>query len=196
MLAEHGRRGAQGECVVRENVEKTMRRWIQETPVVQNTPPGPRGARAKGGAGGAEARSAEHRPGVGMSMLVMIVLGTWSIGCSDGAPSPSGGGTPAGCVPSENADVVGDECGVFVATSGNDGAPGTKGEPVATLGEAIARAGESGRRVYACAETFEESVEVPAGVTYHDQLVLHPVPEIRVERLILLGVRKSFGLNL
>ncbi|MCC6555839.1 MAG: PGRS family protein [Polyangiaceae bacterium] len=76
-----------------------------------------------------------------------------------------GGGTPVGCVPSENATAVGSECGVFVAMNGNDGAAGTKAEPVATLGEAIARAAERGTRVYACAETFEESVEVPGGVT-------------------------------
>ena len=31
---------------------------------------------------------------------------------------------------------------------------------------------------------------------YHDQSALFPVPEIRVERLILLRVRKSFGFNL
>ena len=31
---------------------------------------------------------------------------------------------------------------------------------------------------------------------YHYQSSLFPVPEIRVERLILLRVRKSFGLNL
>jgi hypothetical protein len=75
-----------------------------------------------------------------------------------------GGGTATGCVPSENTAVVGDGCGVFVSTSGNDGSAGTKAEPVKTLEEAIARAAEKGTAVYACAEEFAEAAEVPAGV--------------------------------
>ncbi|WP_434042353.1 MULTISPECIES: PGRS family protein [Sorangium] len=70
----------------------------------------------------------------------------------------------AGCVPSEKASAVDDRCGVFVAASGNDGSAGTKAEPVKTLAEALRRAGETGSDVYACAEPFAESVEVPAGI--------------------------------
>ncbi|WP_437894307.1 PGRS family protein [Sorangium sp. So ce124] len=69
-----------------------------------------------------------------------------------------------GCVPSETNDAVSDSCGVFVAASGNDGSAGTKAEPVKTLAEALRRARETGSDVYACAEPFGESVEVPAGV--------------------------------
>lgn len=70
----------------------------------------------------------------------------------------------AGCVPSEEANAVEDRCGVFVAASGNDGSAGTKAEPVKTLAEALRRADERGSDVYACAEPFAESVEVPAGI--------------------------------
>lgn len=70
------------------------------------------------------------------------------------------------CVPSEADDAVAvdDTCGVFVAASGNDGNTGTKAEPVKTLAEALRRAGDKDSDVYACAEPFAESVEVPAGI--------------------------------
>ncbi|WP_437715559.1 PGRS family protein [Sorangium sp. So ce448] len=77
----------------------------------------------------------------------------------------SGGGTPASCVPSENPEAVGDACGVFVSVNGNDDGAGTKAEPVKTLSVAITRAAELGSAVYACAETFAEAAELPAGVT-------------------------------
>ncbi|WP_437808705.1 PGRS family protein [Sorangium sp. So ce1078] len=84
--------------------------------------------------------------------------------CEHFRPTTSSGGPAEGCVPSENEGTVGDTCGVFVAASGNDGSAGTKAEPVKTLAEALRRAGEKGSNVYACAEPFAESVEVPAGV--------------------------------
>ena len=55
--------------------------------------------------------------------------------------------------------------GVFVSsTLGDDGNPGTRDEPVRTLGQAIKLARDGSRRVYACAETFAEPVTVRAGV--------------------------------
>ncbi|WP_437990159.1 PGRS family protein [Sorangium sp. So ce145] len=84
--------------------------------------------------------------------------------CEHFRPTSSGSGPHAGCVPSEEPSAVDDRCGVFVAASGNDGSAGTKAEPVKTLAEALRRAGETGSDVYACAEPFAESVEVPAGV--------------------------------
>ncbi|WP_437647902.1 PGRS family protein [Sorangium sp. So ce362] len=71
---------------------------------------------------------------------------------------------PSVCVPSEADGAVDDTCGLFVATGGDDGSEGTKAEPVKTLAEALRRAGETGSDVYACAEPFAESVEVPAGI--------------------------------
>ncbi|WP_438008006.1 PGRS family protein [Sorangium sp. So ce321] len=70
---------------------------------------------------------------------------------------------PSGCVPSEIDGTVDDACGVFVASTGDDGSAGTQAEPVATLAEALRRAVEKGAGVYACAETFKEAVEFPAG---------------------------------
>ncbi|WP_437875740.1 PGRS family protein [Sorangium sp. So ce513] len=81
------------------------------------------------------------------------------------------GGPPAGCVPSETEGAVDDGCGVFVSSSGSDGNAATKEAPVKTLAAALARAEESGKRgVYACAETFEEVVEVTRGVTIYGGL--------------------------
>ncbi|WP_437744132.1 PGRS family protein [Sorangium sp. So ce1504] len=70
---------------------------------------------------------------------------------------------PAGCVPSEIDGAVDETCGVFVASTGNDENLGTRTEPVATLAEGVRRAAGNGTGVYACAETFEEAVELPAG---------------------------------
>ncbi|WP_437620919.1 PGRS family protein [Sorangium sp. So ce1151] len=79
--------------------------------------------------------------------------------------------TPVACVPSENASAVDDGCGVFVSSSGADRNPGTKGLPLKTLREALLRAEGSGnKRVYACAGTFEEAVEVTHGVTIYGGL--------------------------
>ncbi|HTN85733.1 MAG TPA: PGRS family protein [Sorangium sp.] len=79
--------------------------------------------------------------------------------------------TPAGCVPNENVGAVDDGCGVFVSPSGADRNPGTKGIPVKTLRKALALAEGSGkRRVYLCAGTFEEAVEVTEGVTIYGGL--------------------------
>lgn len=118
-------------------------------------------------------------------MLAAVGSASWTAGCLNSAgdcertltcehyrpgEGGGGGGTPAGCVPSENAEAVGDECGVFVAAAGDDAAAGTKEAPLATLGAAITRAAESGGRVYACAESFTETVEVPGGVTLYGGL--------------------------
>ncbi|AUX36663.1 PGRS family protein [Sorangium cellulosum] len=80
--------------------------------------------------------------------------------------------TPADCVPSENAGAgaVDDACGVFVSSSGSDGNPATKEAPVKTLSAALARAEKGKRRVYACAERFEEAVEVAGSVTIYGGL--------------------------
>ncbi|MCC6554909.1 MAG: hypothetical protein IT372_18200, partial [Polyangiaceae bacterium] len=95
-------------------------------------------------------------------------------GCSGdetGDPGPGGGGgTPAGCVPSENADPVGD-CGVFVSSSlGDDANDGTKAAPVRTLGKALTLAGFGDRRVYACAEQFDEAIQVLPGIAIYGGL--------------------------
>ncbi|WP_437598188.1 PGRS family protein [Sorangium sp. So ce590] len=85
----------------------------------------------------------------------------------------SGGGTPVACVPSESTSAVSDTCGVFVSASGSDGNAATKEAPVKTLRAALALAQAEAtgtRRVYACAETFEEAVEVAGSVTIYGGL--------------------------
>ncbi|WP_437741692.1 PGRS family protein [Sorangium sp. So ce302] len=89
----------------------------------------------------------------------------------DGGAGGTGGGTPAVCVPSENPMAVDDTCGVFVSSLGSDENTATKEAPMKTLGAALALAEKNEkRRVYACAETFEEAVEVTQGVTIYGGL--------------------------
>jgi hypothetical protein len=83
----------------------------------------------------------------------------------------SDGGTPVECVPSESTAIVADTCGVFVAVSGDDSNDGTKDSPVATLGKAVELAGAgSSKRVYACAETFEEALVLDGGIEMYGGL--------------------------
>ncbi|MGK3999691.1 PGRS family protein [Sorangium sp. So ce1024] len=121
--------------------------------------------------------------GAGCAALLLITAGCesfWShiaddcermLTCAHFLPGGDGGGTPSSCVPSAAGAEVADACGVFVSSSGSDGNPATKEAPVKTLAAALARAEESGKRgVYACAETFEEAVEVTRGVTIYGGL--------------------------
>jgi hypothetical protein len=81
-----------------------------------------------------------------------------------GGAGGSGGAGPSGCVPSENESPVDDACGIFVAANGNDMATGSKSAPLATFKKAIEMAGPE-MRIYACAEEFNEAVEIPSGFT-------------------------------
>ena len=90
--------------------------------------------------------------------------------CPHFLTSGTGGGTPAVCVPNENESAVDDACGVFVSGSGSDENAATKEAPVKTLAAALALAERGKRRVYACAEMFEEAVEVTHDVTIYGGL--------------------------
>ncbi|WP_437757932.1 hypothetical protein [Sorangium sp. So ce1389] len=73
-------------------------------------------------------------------------------------------------MPSDMRGWAADEtCGVFVSATASEGGDGTRAAPVKTLAEAIQLAAqkedETERRVYACAETFEETLTVTSGVT-------------------------------
>jgi hypothetical protein len=71
-------------------------------------------------------------------------------------------GPPPQCVPElMMGAAVADTCGIFVSSSlGNDTAPGvgSKAVPYKTLAAAVAAADTAKTRVYACAESFTESV--------------------------------------
>jgi hypothetical protein len=83
-------------------------------------------------------------------------------GCVAGNGSGTGGGTPAGCIPSNNAEPVDDTCGIFVSSSrGKDGTAGTKSAPLKTLQQAIDKA--KGQPIYACAEALTGSVTLASG---------------------------------
>ncbi|WP_437751404.1 hypothetical protein [Sorangium sp. So ce1389] len=58
-----------------------------------------------------------------------------------------------------------DACGVFVAHRGDDADEGTRKAPVRTLRRAVEKARNEGkRRVFACAEVFDEAVMLPSGI--------------------------------
>lgn len=117
--------------------------------------------------------------GVGVG-IVMAGAGVIAAGCFDSSGDCDetrtcdllNAGVPAGCAPSQKGWAAEDRCGVFVRASGDsdDGAEGTAAAPLKTLGAAIKKAVMSGGRVYACAETFTEAIEVPGGVTVYGGL--------------------------
>jgi hypothetical protein len=76
------------------------------------------------------------------------------------------GGTPSTCIPSESDDPVAGSCGVFVSSSlgADDTAAdrGTQAKPFKTIGAALMKSDVT--RVYACAESFSESVVVSSAV--------------------------------
>ena len=91
-----------------------------------------------------------------------------------GGPGGGGGngpGVPCISGPDGTGANLTDECGIFVALSGDDMNGGTTGAPVASIAKAIelAAAGEA-KRVYACAEAFQEAVSIPAGVSIYGGL--------------------------
>lgn len=120
-------------------------------------------------------------------IAVLTISGAYGTGCFFGSAddcalglqcgSPTGSGTSTTsssggggsvvsdeCVPSINTGVVPNDCGVFVALNGDDANPGTKEKPKKTMEAAITAAKSSGGKLYACGQTFQETVELPAGV--------------------------------
>lgn len=79
----------------------------------------------------------------------------------EGGQGGSGGGPIPGCEdsPIANADVINDECGVFVRNDAPAGGTGAKDKPFKTIGEAVAAAGN--KRVYVCGgQTFDEVLDL------------------------------------
>jgi hypothetical protein len=99
----------------------------------------------------------------------ILRCGPFAPGSSTGS-SGTGGSTP-GCDPASSNGPVADSCGVFVSSSkGSDTTgKGTKEVPYQSLGKALASAG--GKAVYACGESFTESVTVSTKVTLYGALV-------------------------
>ncbi|AKT38601.1 hypothetical protein [Chondromyces crocatus] len=135
-----------------------------------------------GGRLGEEGRGAV----LGLVALAAVVTAGLGVGCAEGTVTPppngdsSSGGeggdkpTYGGCIPSESAIPVANDCGVWASSSqGHDGNAGIKAGPVKSLAEAFSRALDPDKgtgRVYACAEPFQEAVEVPPGITLYGGL--------------------------
>lgn len=88
--------------------------------------------------------------------------GTSGVG-GTGGTGGTGGSSP-GCIPgAENLDID-ESCGVFVSSSlggGGSGGKGSKGNPFATIGDALAEA--PGKAIYACGEILTEVVKIESG---------------------------------
>jgi hypothetical protein len=77
---------------------------------------------------------------------------------------------PADCdmttSPKDSPACVDDSVGVFVSAEGTDGAAGTKGQPLRSIAEGVARAASLRKpRVYVCTGTYEQNVTVEAPVS-------------------------------
>lgn len=113
------------------------------------------------------------------SILATLCIGCgWILGLDEYKPQDDvastgfdgDGGGLASCVPAESATPVDDDCGVFVATFGNDTGAGIKQSPVATMKIATERAQFIQKPIYACAQIFQEAVKVPAGISIYGGL--------------------------
>lgn len=104
------------------------------------------------------------------ALTALSLLGCYDTSCKDTLTCPYLDEEPS-CPgdPVEAADgEIEASCGIWVSASlGNDANDGSPEAPVATLGQALARAAAGPRRVFACGEVFTEALEWPAGVALH-----------------------------
>lgn len=85
-----------------------------------------------------------------------------------GGAGGAGGASDAGpqCIDDPAMASAVDDCGIFVSSSrGDDKSAGTREAPVKTIAVALQLAAYAKQRVYACAELFQEAVEMPSGFT-------------------------------
>jgi hypothetical protein len=126
------------------------------------------------------------RFGFGFALLFTAACGADTFTHPDAAPPGDDGGNnpvnggatdggtvdaipPAGCdgskLPTQDVCVVNDAAGVFVSASlGTATGDGSRAHPMASLTAGIAAAKKAKRRVYACAETYAEQVQLAEGV--------------------------------
>lgn len=88
-------------------------------------------------------------------------------GTSNGPGSPDGDpGKPAEPpAPPPKAEEITEQFGIFVSTEGVAEAAGTRQAPLASITEAIAKAKAAKKRVFVCAGTYEESLQIESGVS-------------------------------
>jgi hypothetical protein len=121
--------------------------------------------------------------------FIAILSGRMVVACSDAASdcentnscdvgsglgSGGGGNGPAdACAPGPEATKIPMECsGFFLSANGSDAAEGTRDAPVLTFGRALELAVASAevKRIYVCAEEFNEAVTVAAGIEIYGGL--------------------------
>lgn len=79
----------------------------------------------------------------------------------DAGPTPC----PSDALPTANPCVVDEAFGVFVVANAAAGGDGTRAKPFAALAGAITAAKAAKKRVYACAGTYAEAIEIQNGVS-------------------------------
>ncbi|MFO0591869.1 MAG: hypothetical protein U0441_30255 [Polyangiaceae bacterium] len=85
--------------------------------------------------------------------------------CSLGTAGTAGSNGAERCPDPANGSIEAD-CGIWVSASlGDDANTGTPDAPLKTLGAAILLAQKGPQRIYACSETYEERLSLPAGVS-------------------------------
>ncbi|MDF2696454.1 MAG: hypothetical protein K0S65_4837, partial [Labilithrix sp.] len=117
------------------------------------------------------------RTALPLFLVAVLVGGPGCIGSDyEGAstnPGKQEGATPEGAgdaplppevVGSPKEDELTEEFGIFVARSSGADADGTRKKPFATIAVGLQRAKELGKRLYVCAETFEEAVTAERGI--------------------------------
>jgi hypothetical protein len=98
------------------------------------------------------------------SVAATSVCGCDTDGCEERF-NCEGGPTYHTCTADPAAGRLEGHCGIFVSSGrGDDAAPGTPDRPVRTMARAIALAQAGPQRIYACAETFADPVELPSGI--------------------------------
>ncbi len=100
--------------------------------------------------------------------------GSGATGATGGSGGNGGDGGTGDCDPTlspmDDGCVVTEALGIFVRTQGDDEAAGTREAPVRTLAQAILLAVDTGKRIYACDQSFVETLELPAGVELYGGL--------------------------
>lgn len=81
------------------------------------------------------------------------------------APDGGAAGCPADALPALNPCVVDETYGVFVASTAAPGGDGSRARPFTTLSAGIVAAKAAKKRVYACAGTYAEALEIQNGVS-------------------------------
>jgi hypothetical protein len=122
----------------------------------------------------------------GFAMLLTACgMDSFTPGQGDGGPGDDGGGgvtgggedggseaaaPPPGCditkLPTDDACVIDDAVGIFVSSSlGTATGDGSRAHPMASFAGAITTAKAANKRVYACAETYVEQVQLAEGIS-------------------------------